>query len=264
MSKSYQRQKLARQELDQIWNHPETVCVIHYSCESFYDRPDGTSPRITSIAVRNLQTGQTRSFSIHKYGELRHIPAANLNGHYDELEKEMLSEFFQYALEKRDYKWVHWNMRDENYGFHAIELRLKILGEQPAYVIPDERKFDLSRILIGIYGKGYAGHPRLEGLMALNDIKNLNFKTGKEEADLFDQGNYVALHQSTLAKVDVMSNICQLAHENNIKTNTKFWQLHLSSFHAAVEWLNKNPLIILGTIALTIIGLWQLLSKIWE
>jgi len=42
--------------------------VIHYSCESFYDRPNGASPRITSIAVRKLDSGQTLSFSILSIG----------------------------------------------------------------------------------------------------------------------------------------------------------------------------------------------------
>lgn len=59
MSKVYKRQSIARKELDDIWDHPEQVSVIHYSCESFYDRTDGTSPRITSIAIRNLESGQT-------------------------------------------------------------------------------------------------------------------------------------------------------------------------------------------------------------
>ena len=69
MSKASERLRHHREgkkQLVKIINNPNDVVVIHYSCESFYDRPDGTSPRITSIAVRNLATGQTESFSIHQ------------------------------------------------------------------------------------------------------------------------------------------------------------------------------------------------------
>jgi hypothetical protein len=51
--------------------------------------------------------------------------------------------------------------RDINYGFAAIEHRHKVLEGEP-YILPDERKIDLSRLLIDIYGVCYIGHPRLE------------------------------------------------------------------------------------------------------
>ena len=69
MSRASERLRLrreAKKQLAKISDNRNNVVVIHYSCESFYDRPDGTSPRITSIAVRNLATGQTESFSIHQ------------------------------------------------------------------------------------------------------------------------------------------------------------------------------------------------------
>jgi hypothetical protein len=51
------RRRQARQELSSLFATAKSVVVIHYSCESFYDRADGTSPRVTSIAVRNLESG---------------------------------------------------------------------------------------------------------------------------------------------------------------------------------------------------------------
>jgi hypothetical protein len=253
MSKSFERQKQYKKDLAEIWKHPENACVIHYSCESFYDRPDGSSPRITSIAVRNLHNAQTRSFSIHKYGELKGYSPQDMNVHYNELEKEMISAFFEFAKERKDYKWVHWNMRDENFGFHAIELRFKVLGGEP-FVISDERKFDLSRILIGIYGKGYIGHPRLESLMKHNKISNLGFKTGKEEAELFENGNYVGLHQSTLAKCDVFANFCQLAFENDLKTFATWREVHGHSLKAFLDWLQNHTYIAFLLLLISVIA----------
>lgn len=48
-----QKRKQAKVRLTELVSKSDQVIVIHYSWESFYDRPDGSSPRITSIAVRN-------------------------------------------------------------------------------------------------------------------------------------------------------------------------------------------------------------------
>lgn len=251
MSKAFERQLAARKELEEIWRHPEQVNVIHYSCESFYDRPDGSSPRITSIAVRNLKTGQTRSFSIHKYGEIKGLKANELSDHYNELEREMLDAFAALCRDQKEYRWLHWNMRDENYGFNAIELRHRILAGEP-FSIQDDRKLDLSRILVGIFGKAYIGHPRLESLMTKNKISSKNFKTGAEEAQAFVDGNYVGLHQSTLAKVDILASLCQLAFEGGLKTNAGWKDVHGHSAMAAINWFANNPYI---AFAITIVSL---------
>jgi hypothetical protein len=55
------RQKEAWAKLDRAFIDAENCWVIHYSCESFYERPEGRSPRITSIATRKLDSGQTIS-----------------------------------------------------------------------------------------------------------------------------------------------------------------------------------------------------------
>ena len=69
-------QKEARQRLDSLFSDRSKVWVIHYSCESFYDRPNGASPRITSPAVRSLDSAQTHSFSIHQVAERLKVPIA--------------------------------------------------------------------------------------------------------------------------------------------------------------------------------------------
>ncbi len=65
----YKRHKQARIILKEIEESPREYLVIHYSCESFYDIRDGRTPRITSIAIREFDSGQTHSFSIHKIAE---------------------------------------------------------------------------------------------------------------------------------------------------------------------------------------------------
>jgi hypothetical protein len=52
-----------KKQLAKIIDNPNDVVVIHYSCESFYNRPNRASPRITSIAVRNLASRKEFSHS---------------------------------------------------------------------------------------------------------------------------------------------------------------------------------------------------------
>lgn len=221
----YARHNSARKIFCEIDRNPQNYLIIHYSCESFYDIKDGHTPRITSIAVYDYATAQTDSFSIHKMAEKTHVEIVDIESHYDELEKSMLDDFFEYAKEHGTYFWIHWNMRDMNYGFKAIEHRYSVLGGKP-YKIPDTKKIDLARQLINCYGVGYAGHPRMEKILELNGIKAKDYLTGQQEADAFANREYVKLHMSTLRKVDVFANILNRAINNTLKVNSKWTEIY--------------------------------------
>ena len=108
------RQKAGWATIDSLITDAANCWIIHYSCESFYDRPEGRSSRITSIAVRKLDTAQTLSFSIHQIAEERGILFAEIEAHYDRLEREMLDRFYAHVGHHQGMKYVHWNMRDIN------------------------------------------------------------------------------------------------------------------------------------------------------
>lgn len=221
----YTRHSNARKIFAEIDKNPQNYLIIHYSCESFYDINDGHTPRITSIAVYYYATAQTDSFSIHKVAEKLHIPINDIESCYDELERTMLDEFFEYAKEHSNFFWVHWNMRDMNYGFKAIEHRYSVLDGEP-YKIPDAKKIDLARQLINCYGVGYAGHPRMEKLLEQNRIKAKDYLNGQQEAEAFANKEYVKLHMSTLRKVDVFANILNRTVNNNLKVNSKWTEIY--------------------------------------
>ena len=255
-----QREKLLA-KIEELDRKADTTLIIHYSCESFYDRPDGGTPRITSIAVSNLASGQTKSFSIHKIAEQEHIPIQGIDSHYDSLERKMLDEFFEFAHSNKPCSWVHWNMRDINYGFEAIEHRYKVLGQQLEHALfSEEKKFDLSRALGQIYGKKYISHPRLETLVDKNGISRTDFLSGAEEAEAFEKGEYVKLHQSTLRKSHVLSEIFQRVADRTLETDAKWLDIHGLNPSTLVEYVREHWIFkALGIIAF-LLGLWRTIT----
>lgn len=254
----YKKHKQSRKLFAEISDNPQKYLIIHYSCESFYDITDGHTPRITSIAVYDYASAQTESFSMHKIAEKQHIPLDNIEEHYDELEFAMLKEFFLYAEKHSNYYWIHWNMRDMNYGFKAIEHRFSVLNGSP-YIIPDTQKIDLSRQLINCYGAGYADHPRMEKLLEQNNIKAKDYLNGAEEAAAFTNREYVKLHMSTLRKVDVFANILNRAINNTLKVNSKWTEIYGLSIQGfftcyAETWWLQVISFILGIFISEIIG----------
>jgi hypothetical protein len=127
--------------------------------------------------------------------------------------------------EHKDYKWVHWNIRDINYGFEPIENRFKILGGEPFH-LQDEARIDVARVLIDKYGAQYVAHPRLGKLIEKNDISSKQFLSGDDEATAFDNNEYVRLHQSTLRKVNVIETILKRAAEGQLKTTATTRQIY--------------------------------------
>lgn len=244
------KRRKAKEVLLEVINKASHNLVIHYSCESFYDIQDGRSPRITSIAIRYLETAQTKSFSIHKIAEKRHIKFQDIEMHYDELEKQMLDEFYEFVKEHRSYKWVHWNMRDGNYGFEAIENRYIVLNGTPER-ISDSNKIDLARLFPNLYGGTYIGHPRLEKLIEKNGITQKDFLAGAKEAEAFNNKEYVKLHQSTLRKVDILHTLVERTAAGSLKTNSSWRDIYginpQGIFEAAKEnWLMSIVFFVIG------------------
>jgi len=237
--KKLELRRKTRKKLNELSESEDHVLVIHYSCESFYNRTDGKTPRVTSIAVRNYASGQTASFSIHKVAELKNVEFGKIDQNYDLLEKEMLLEFYEFMKQHRAYFWVHWNMRDINYGFPALEHRFKILGGEP-YILDDSKKVDLSRALVALYTVGYVPHPRIIQLMVVNHITAKDLLDGQGEADAFEKKEFVKLHQSTLRKVDVFCNFLGRTLDGSLITNATWWEMNGGSIKALGEFISKH------------------------
>jgi hypothetical protein len=154
----------------------------------------------------------------------------------------MLQEFFDFLKSRHGYTFLHWNMRDINYGFQAIEHRFRVLGGEP-FVVDDTRKYDLARLLVSIYGVSYIGHKpsgRLHNLIELNGITERDILTGADEAAAFEQKDFVKLHQSTLRKVDVIANIFERLVDGSLKTNATWWSTHGAHPMIVLEVITKH------------------------
>ncbi len=235
--------KRAKDRLRGLEQSLSNVLVVHYSCESFIDKPDGYSPRVSAIGVRNLDSGQTYSFSIHRVAELNGIPREGTECHYDDLEKKMLDGFFNFVSQHKSHTYVHWNMRDTNYGFQALYHRYQVLGGVPAEV--DETQLvDLARILVDIYGSNYAEHPRLVSIINLNGITKRHYLTGAQEAEAFANKEYIRLHLSTLCKVDCIAHLLTLTLTGKLKVSMSPLALRVRDAHDS--WAFKGVVMILA------------------
>jgi len=231
------KRKKAIQEVKDLCKNPANVWVIHYSCENCACLK-GSSPRIITIVVQKLSDGQTRSFSIHEEAELKGIQDITAE-QYSKLEKSMLAKFYSFIERNNDRKFLHWNMRDGNYGFAALEHRFGVLGGEPE-ILSDDNKKDLARILLDIYGSEYIGHSRLQKLVEKNNIPSKDFLDAQAEANAFAEGRYVAIHQSTLRKMNVIAAIFERVNNNSLKTNTKYWELHGGKIVSFFSFFREN------------------------
>ena len=222
----------ANKVLDRIFKDKDECFLVHYSCESFVDNSHG-SLKVTSIAIRKLDSAQTKSYSIFQYAELLKVSSSDIELRYSEIEKLMLQDYFNLLKDNAHKTFIHWNMRDINYGFQAIEHRGRVL-DCDIFELPDTSKVDLARLLVKRYGINYIGHPRLEKLIDLNKITKNCFLTGKEEAVAFENGEFLKLHQSTLRKVHCFENIIERIGDNSLKVDSSFFDIY--GLELSVVW----------------------------
>ena len=259
--KTLEHMREAKSTLDTLFKQLGTVRVIHYSCEDFRVRNNGTTPRITSIAICNLENGQCKSFSIHHAAEIEGIKFSEIPNEYDALEHSMLEEFYDDVRIHQNSKWIHWNMRDSNFGFEAIAHRYRLLGGTPD-VIPEAQRYDLPRILSNLYGEKYIGDPKLKCLIDRNRLTDLDFVPGEAEPKLFAEGNYVQMHQSTLRKTVVIAEIAKRAWRQELKTDIRGWTPHGISIKAWIETIYDHWLFKAAGILIALIALYQFFSAV--
>ena len=240
----YLERKKAEEQLSEIDKKREMYHIIHYSSGNFKNPEEGYSSRITSIAIYNVGSGQTVSFSIHMIAEEYHISFDQIEDNYDFLEEKMLAEYFEFVKIHQESKWLHWNMRDSTFGFTALEHRYKIFGGTPIQ-INDENKIDVSGLFVRLYGNKYIEHPRMYNIIKLNSQLSMkNFLTGEEEIEAFHNKEFAKMHMSTQRKVLLIMYLLDLAINGNLKTKAKVKDIYGLSARGLYEYTNENVFLI--------------------
>lgn len=211
--------RTAQDRLAALFADRARVLVIHYACQSLDPDQRQGSPRVTAVALRNLASGDVTSFSIQAEAERQRLGPIQVLSRMDALERAMLDKLYDFLGANGGAHLVHWNMRDEVFGFPALALRHGVLGGT-SLDIPEARRTDLARLLIDIYGRRYVPAPIFPSLARLNALPSRGMMTGKDEADAFERGQYAAVRTSTLVKVQLMAEVLRLAHERTLKTAT--------------------------------------------
>lgn len=259
----------SRSLVDDLYQDASRVYVVHYSCESFYEGSTGASKRVTSIAVRNLKSAQTKSWSLHKSAELKGS-LSTMSDELDSHERSMLDGYFAFLEQHRDCRFLHWNMRDEHFGFFALEHRHRVLGGTP-FELQDDKKVDLARLLVSLYGKSYAPHGdskgrkgRIMSLTELNNVSDVDALTGEQEAEAFVSGDYLKMHRSTLRKLDMFANFFERTHEKRLKTNATWADRFGVRPIAALEIIKGHPLFTAFTVIAIGLGAVVKYTEFWK
>lgn len=208
----------ARESVERIKRNRDKCLVIHYACQSLYDDREGLSPSISNIVIKDFDKEQTVSFAAHLTAEKLHIKKDDITAHFDQIEKALLEEFFEFVRNHGGSVWLHWNMKNIHYGFETLAHRYYILTGKNAPSIDVDSRINIASVLFGLYGEGYVGDPHIPKLMALNGGARRDFVIGADEVELFKAGEYARLHGSTLSKVSFFSDTIELVLDRKLKT----------------------------------------------
>ncbi|WP_181163648.1 hypothetical protein [Pontibacter mangrovi] len=119
-------------------------------------------------------------------------------------------------------------MRNQVYGFEAINARYRILGGKPAS-IADNNKYDLPALIEQLYTSKYEKNSEEGKLLSLakrNGIATANAIPGYLEAKAYEDGSHQLLWMSTQQKVKVITDLLLLTSEDKLKVAPTFISTH--------------------------------------
>lgn len=237
------RQRSARALLRSVLDQGANTFAIHYACQSL---EAATTPRVTSIAIRNIGDGTSFTFSVHSEIEL--AAYAGREPTLNDVELAVLQRFYRFVASHSRAVFLHWNMRDDIYGFPALEHRYKLLSGGPPTPIHESQRVDLARLLKEIYGSNYAPRPHLKSIAEMNSLETSGLLDGKDEPSYFARGDTKALMASTVRKVTLLAEIAHLANDQTLKTAKNMWQMNAGRLREGWEFVRDNPLYGIGGI----------------
>ena len=186
----------------------EGLLAVHYACESFLTATDHP-PGIASVAINDLKTGEIIGFSRADCPPNKDTAECELN---------LLRRFFDELNSRQDSHVLHWNMDRPEFGFGALLKRWQFLTEQPGEFTTPRQRYDVDGLYVAVYGEHYAPHGKLESMAQLNDLDMRSFRSGKEEAEAYDAGNWALLGRSSASKANIIGELAKRLLHGTAKT----------------------------------------------
>lgn len=103
----------------------------------------------------------------------------------------------------------------------------------------------------------------MQKLLELNDMSHRELLSGEGETAAFSAHEYVKLHQSTLRKVNEISNILTMACEDQLKTASsliEIYGLHPQSIYELLNgrwWFGIVAFLLGATMGVAVEGVWS-------
>lgn len=247
MSDTFQREReraYAWQQLSTIFEAPERAFAIHYALQRLNrDRTEATAP-VAAVAVRSVGSGRTHVFSIKREADLAglDLSASLSQERMNALEYSLLFKLNDFLAMHPSHTFVHWYMRDDRFGFQALEQRFRKAqadllthlqgarsvaaavsfgfngGSSPYPVrVPDGAKVDLALVLRQLYGIGPIG---LSKLASRNGLSQAELVEGIDEPEMFERGNHSRLEWSTAAKARLIEELARLAAAGRLQAGS--------------------------------------------
>jgi hypothetical protein len=200
----------------------ESLFSVHYACQNFNQVKEGPAS-VACVSFYDVRDRSAYAFSLANVGDSTTTPAKR--------EQILLLEALSFMREHAEARWLHWKMNRPEYGFSALEDRLRWLGEQSRGRPPADRCHDIEALVADRYGRNYASHPRLPNLLIRNAIATKHARWGAEEPGLVSKGDLMAVQQSATEKVRVLSEVFLLLINGRLQTDTSAGEVTFAGAH---------------------------------
>lgn len=227
---------------------------IHYARQNCFEDAYEKGPRVIAIVAMNAESGQTMVFSLKKIADAYGSNFFEMTeAEKDEVEKEMLQSFFEYAMKNTQKKWLHWNMKNNNFGFSAIEERFKNLDGNPVH-FEENTLFNISVLMKKKYGTNFAQDASWNGkvmgkmydIFSLNGIVDSYILNGEQEIKEYILKNITSIEQSILGKVKAFQVLVEKASDNDLKTRGNMIKdVYGLSIRGIAQYIQDNALLAL-------------------
>ncbi|UTW66372.1 hypothetical protein KFE94_17230 [bacterium SCSIO 12643] len=244
-------------EITALFSNPEDTYVIHYAY-MVVDDANGSSKKIISVYAKNLNSTDSREFSIDKISANHDIPKEDINDIFDDLEEIVLDDFNSFLKEKSKCHFIYYGEED---GLGLILDELKRIFEA-------RNKLDAKKKFKEI---PTAKRKSIPYLFQFNDsdkslkkfVKKYNenklptgFLSCDEEGVSFEKGAYNKVRESVLCKVDFLVTLLNSERNQTSQSSPYLGPLDIETIRPIdiLKNLNIKSWILLSGIVAAIFG----------